>query len=126
MLLKGLAGRCGHTNRFHVNQHDSTANLYSSIITAVAALVLSALMVHFLVSMLIFRPLGKGVVFATAVAGGNLDENLDIKSKDEVGTLADALRNMVARLKDMIRTTEEKERQAHAEAERAQKGSCRG
>ena len=120
-VVEGLGWKVWTYKPLHEIQHDSTANLYSSIITAVAALVLSALMVHFLVSMLIFRPLGKGVVFATAVAGGNLDENLDIKSKDEVGTLADALRNMVARLKDMIRTTEEKERQAHAEAERAQK-----
>ena len=86
-------------------QADSTANLRSSAITAVVALVLSALMVHFLISMLIFKPLGKGVVFAAAVAEGNLDETLDIKTRDEVGTLADALRNMVARLKDMIRTT---------------------
>ena len=47
-------------------QADSTANLRSSAITAVVALVLSALMVHFLISMLIFKPLGKGVVFAAA------------------------------------------------------------
>ena len=60
-------------------------------------------------------------LFATAVADGNLDETLDIKSRDEVGTLAEALRNMVARLKDMIRTTEEKERHALSEAERARK-----
>ena len=120
-VVEGLGWKVWTYKPLNEIQHDSTANLYSSIITAVAALVLSALMVHFLVSTLIFRPLGKGVVFATAVAGGNLDENLDIKSKDEVGTLADALRNMVARLKDMICTTEEKERQALAEAERAQK-----
>ena len=120
-IIPGLGWKVWTYKPLEEIQRDSTANLHSSAITAIVALVLSALMVHFLVSMLIFKPLGKGVIFAAAVAEGNLDETLDIKSRDEVGTLADALRNMVARLKDMIRTTEEKERHALSEAERAQK-----
>ena len=119
-IIAGLGWKVWTYKPLEEIQSDSTANLHSSAITAIVALVLSALMVHFLISMLIFKPLGKGVIFATAVAEGNLDETLDIKTKDEVGTLADALRNMVARLKEMIRTTEEKERHALAEAERAQ------
>ena len=120
-IIAGLGWKVWTYKPLEEIQADSTANLRTSAITAVVALVLSALMVHLLVSVLIFKPLGKGVVFAAAVAEGNLDETLDIRSRDEVGTLADALRNMVARLKEMIRTTEEKERHAHAEAERAQK-----
>ena len=119
-IVAGLGWKVWTYKPLEEIQSDSTANLHNSAITAIVALVLSALIVHFLISMLIFKPLGKGVVFATAVAEGNLDETLDIKTKDEVGTLADALRNMVTRLKEMIRTTEEKERHALAEAERAQ------
>ena len=119
-IINGLGWKVWTYKQLEEIQTDSTANLRSSAITAVVALVLSALMVHLLVTVLIFKPLGKGVVFAAAVAEGNLDETLDIRSRDEVGTLADALRNMVARLKEMIRTTEEKERHALAEAERAQ------
>ena len=120
-IINGLGWKVWTYKQLEEIQTDSTANLRTSAITAVVALVLSALMVHLLVTVLIFKPLGKGVVFAAAVAEGNLDETLDIRSRDEVGTLADALRNMVARLKEMIRTTEEKERHALAEAERAQK-----
>ena len=120
-IINGLGWKVWTYKPLEEIQADSTDNLRSSAITAVVALVLSALMVHLLVSVLIFKPLGKGVVFATAVAEGDLEETLDITSRDEVGTLADALRNMVARLKEMIRTTEEKERHALAEAERAQK-----
>ena len=119
-IINGLGWKVWTYKQLEEIQTDSTANLRTSAITAVVALVLSALMVHLLVTVLIFKPLGKGVVFAAAVAEGNLDETLDIRSRDEVGTLADALRNMVARLKEMIRTTEEKERHALAEAERAQ------
>ena len=108
-------------NEWKIYKNFRMANLRFSAITAVVALLLSALMVHFLVTVLIFRPLDKGVAFASAVAGGNLDETLHIQSRDEVGTLADALRNMVAQLKNMIHTTEEKERDAQAEAERARK-----
>ena len=118
-VISGLGWKVWTYKPLEEIQLDSTANLRTSSITAVVALVLSALMVHFLVSVLIFKPLGRGVVFATAVAGGNLDETLDIRSRDEVGVLADALRHMVARLKEMLRTTEEKERHALAEAERA-------
>ena len=119
-IINGLGWKVWTYKQLEEIQTDSTANLRTSAVTAVVALVLSALMVHLLVTVLIFKPLGKGVVFAAAVAEGNLDETLDIRSRDEVGTLADALRNMVARLKEMIRTTEEKERHALAEAERAQ------
>ena len=120
-IIKGLDWKVWTYKPLSEIHRDSTENMRTSSITAVIALILSALMVHFLVSVLIFKPLGKGVVFASAVASGNLDENLDIRSRDEVGVLADALRNMVARLKDMIRTTEEKERHALSEAERARK-----
>ena len=120
-IIKGLGWKVWTYKPLEEIQLDSMANLRFSAITAVVALLLSALMVHFLVTVLIFRPLDKGVAFAAAVAGGNLDETLNIQSRDEVGALADALRNMVARLKDMIRTTEEKEHDAQAEAERARK-----
>lgn len=120
-IIKGLGWKVWTYKPLDQIQLDSMDNLHFSVITAVVALLLSALMAHFLVTMLIFRPLDKGVAFASAVADGKLEETLDIHSRDEVGTLADALRNMVARLKDMIRTTEEKERDAQAEADRARK-----
>ncbi len=52
-------------------------------------------------------PLNKGMVFAEAVASGNLDENLDVYSQDELGKLADSLRTMVNALKENIKNATE-------------------
>lgn len=43
------------------------------------------------------------MAFAEAVAGGELDRSLDIRSGDEVGMLASALRHMVGNLREMDR-----------------------
>jgi HAMP domain-containing protein len=93
-------------------EKDSKENLYLTIGMAVTALLLSVLMVNMLASFLIFRPLGRGVAFAAAVSEGRLDETLDINRSDEVGVLAEALRTMVARLKEMITGTERARRHA--------------
>lgn len=47
-------------------------------------------------------PLFKGVDFAKELSEGNLDASLDIHQNDEVGQLADALRNMVTKLRSII------------------------
>jgi methyl-accepting chemotaxis protein len=46
--------------------------------------------------------LRKGVDFAKTVSTGDLTATVDVYQKDEVGELADALRNMVAKLKDIV------------------------
>jgi methyl-accepting chemotaxis protein len=46
--------------------------------------------------------LRKGVDFAKKVAEGDLSATVDVYQKDEVGELADALRNMVEKLKDIV------------------------
>jgi len=46
--------------------------------------------------------LRKGVEFAKQVAEGDLSATVDVYQKDEVGELADALRNMVEKLKDIV------------------------
>ncbi|MBB5143598.1 methyl-accepting chemotaxis protein [Desulfovibrio intestinalis] len=120
-VIDGLDWKVWTYEDVDVIHQDSDKNLLHSSIAAVVALVLSALMVNFLVSRLIFRPLGKCVGFAASISEGKLDENLDVRSRDEVGVLADALRTMVNRLKEMITTTEEKEKLAIQEAERARK-----
>jgi len=46
--------------------------------------------------------LRKGVEFAKKVADGDLSVTVDVYQKDEVGELADALRNMVEKLKSIV------------------------
>jgi methyl-accepting chemotaxis protein len=120
-IIDGLGWKVWTYQKSSVIQADSKANLTMSIIMAVIALILSAIMLNILASVLIFNPLGKGVDFATAIADGNLDKTLDVQQNDEVGVLAESLRTMVAKLKDMIRETQEKGELATEEAERARK-----
>ncbi len=65
---------------------------------ALTALVFIALVV-FLVVRAIIAALNHGVGFAKAVAEGDLNRELEVRRSDEIGTLADALRTMVANLK---------------------------
>ncbi len=65
-------------------------------------------------------PLNKGMQFAQAVAAGNLDEELHVDSKDELGKLADALRTMVNSLKENITHANE---QAQAAARLSQEAN---
>jgi methyl-accepting chemotaxis protein len=51
----------------------------------------------------IVNPMLKGVDFARQVSDGDLTADIDIDQKDEVGLLADALRGMIARLRDIVR-----------------------
>jgi methyl-accepting chemotaxis protein len=50
----------------------------------------------------IVRPMLQGVDFARAVAEGDLTATIDIDQRDEVGRLAEALRGMIARLRDIV------------------------
>ena len=119
--ITGLDWKVWTYEKVSVIHQDSDQNLLYSSIAAAVALIFSALMVTFLVTRLIFKPLNKCVDFAASVSAGRLDETLNVRSRDEVGVLADALRTMVNRLKEMISTTAEKEKIAVQEAERARK-----
>jgi methyl-accepting chemotaxis protein len=50
----------------------------------------------------IAAPLIKGVEFAKHVSEGDLTANIDIEQNDELGQLADALRNMVEKLRNVV------------------------
>ncbi len=50
----------------------------------------------------VFNSINKGVEFANQISSGNLTAKLDVHSKDEIGTLAEALRTTVARFREMV------------------------
>jgi len=62
-------------------------------------------------------PVRKITEFAVSVAKGNLDDEITVKSSDEIGRLADALHTMVTTLKDRVNEAEEQ----HAAAAAANK-----
>jgi len=65
----------------------------------------------------ISQPVRKITEFAVSVANGNLDDEITVKGKDEIGQLASALRTMVTILNDRINEAEEQ----HAAAVAANK-----
>ena len=80
---------------------------------------LLALLVGIFLTWSLTAPMRKAVAFASAVAQGRLDETLDLNQKDEIGQLADRLRDMVSALKAKIAEAEEKGRLAAVETEKA-------
>ena len=73
----------------------------TAAIVAAAALAIAVLVLVLFVRG-ITRPLDRAVDYARSVADGDFTRRLDIRRRDEVGRLADALDRMVDRLKDMI------------------------
>jgi methyl-accepting chemotaxis protein len=93
------------------------------IAAAVACLVVS-LALGTIVTLSVVRPLRKGVAFARAVAGGDMQARLDVKGRDELGELADALRTMLEALKENIQAAENRGTQCAAEAQKAREAQA--
>lgn len=66
------------------------------------------------------KPIKKSTNFAVAVASGDLDAQLDVNTQDEVGTLAQALREMLANLKAKIHEALEQSREAQTKGQQAE------
>ena len=86
---------------------------------SVAVAVLVGLLLGMFVSRAISAPLLKIVGAAQEVSEGNLDADLNIMRKDEVGVLAESLRVMVGSLKQKISEANAMSDAAKEEAERA-------
>ncbi|MBF0437404.1 MAG: HAMP domain-containing protein [Magnetococcales bacterium] len=67
----------------------------------VLALVLGIL-VTIIITRLIVNALNKGVTFAQIIAGGDLTATIDLDQKDELGQLANALKGMAEKLRQVI------------------------
>ena len=72
------------------------------------------------ITRIIVRPLNRIMGAAQAVAGGELDRPIDIRQQDEIGILADALREMVDSLKAKIDMANTKTREAEEQTRLAQ------
>ncbi len=83
---------------------------------AVAALIIITLIA---LDRIAVRPLRQLQSYADHVAEGRLDQALVLRSRNEIGKLAENLRTMVASLKDMIAQADEKTRLAKQESDRA-------
>jgi methyl-accepting chemotaxis protein len=72
-----------------------------SIISLAVGIILSFL-IGILITFGITSPLAKGVSFANALSEGDLTTSIDLEQKDEIGQLADALKDMQNSLQDSM------------------------
>jgi methyl-accepting chemotaxis protein len=76
--------------------------LIVSIIVAAALIVVLVVLMALMVANMIARPMIAGVGFAQQIAEGDLTATISVDQKDEVGMLADALRDMARRLREIV------------------------
>lgn len=76
-------------------------NLWVSVLCGIGLLVLSLLLVRS-----IRRPLGSMAAAARAVAMGDVGQTVDFESRDEVGELANALRQMITYVRETAQAAE--------------------
>jgi len=81
---------------------------YTSILLmfGLAGAVIMGIIVAVTMTLGIVKPMNKSVEFARAVARGDLDAKIDIDQKDEVGILANTLREMNDRIKAVLQETD--------------------
>jgi len=83
------------------NTNTATAATRLMIGLAVAGVII-AILFGIIISRIISNPLRQGVVFAQAVASGDLTQTIALDQKDEIGQLAAALNQMVAKLSSIV------------------------
>jgi methyl-accepting chemotaxis protein len=72
------------------------------MITGLVVALLLGCIVAFFLTVGITRPVMQGVAFAKSMAEGDFTKQLDIDQKDEIGVLAQALNDMVGRLRQVV------------------------
>ena len=73
---------------------------------------------------MISKPILKTADYTTKVAEGDLDADLGIHQKDEIGSMADSLRAMVGELKKTILKAEDETRKAEDESAKAREATA--
>jgi methyl-accepting chemotaxis protein len=106
------------------DENTVTAN-QATIMMIVAILigVLLAVGLGIFLTISITRPLAEGVSFSQKVAGGDLTAAVNVDSKDELGDLAKALNETVARLKDSMTQIMEASSQVKTASEQIAQGN---
>ncbi len=74
----------------------------SAVFIVAAAGFIIALIIFLLFSKTLTGPIKKGVQFAQEISEGKLHTDIDINQKDEIGMLADALKNMKEKLREVV------------------------
>ncbi len=88
-----------------INEPVAQLTMYFLVIASVVIVLLVILAV--VIAGGVANPLIKGVQLADAVSQGDVDVRIDVEQQDEVGMLADAMRNMVANLNETVQVAQQ-------------------
>ncbi|SEI76278.1 Methyl-accepting chemotaxis protein [Allopseudospirillum japonicum] len=72
------------------------------VFVGVILAILIGVLIAWLITRGITRPVAMGVTFAQRLAKGDLNVHLEVDQKDEIGSLAEALRQMAAQLRSVV------------------------
>ena len=82
----------------------------TAAVTVLIVGLLIALVIGVIITIAITRvitvPVARGVAFAQRLAEGDMTTTLDVNQRDEIGILADALRNMTGRLTEVVQSVQ--------------------
>jgi methyl-accepting chemotaxis protein len=85
------------------DENDASANSARNMMITFSCIgTIIAILFGIFISRIISKPLRLGVTFAQAVAAGDLTQSISLDRKDEVGQLASALNEMVAKLSSVV------------------------
>ena len=115
-----IAANEGQATYAHSTVESVGANMLRMTIITIVSVVLAVAMWIF-TTRVITIPLRRGMAFAEHVAQGNLDDKLEVHSRDELGKLADALRTMVEALKGRIAEAAAQTEEARVQSRQASK-----
>jgi len=117
-----FAERSEHSDWFSivvcpVSDFYATTNYLARVnIILVSIVILALTMIIWLTVRGVTKALSTTIRYAGAVSHGDLNTPLSIRREDEVGMLAQSLRDMVGNLKNMVTVAEQKSREAEAAA----------
>ena len=102
-ILKGLSKEYSAINQASLDEMNTSFSILSFVIVILSLITLGAsvAMGYYLYSSIVV-PLQKGVTFAQAIGKGDLTATVDVKQDDEIGALADALRDMAVNLRQIV------------------------
>ncbi len=108
---QGLLNELREEAKKYIMTDETMLDAASSTRIVVVAIGIIALLIGITLAIVIARgiigPLLKGVDFAKEVAKGDLDVTIDVDQKDEVGMLADAMKQMVSNLRNTVQVAEQ-------------------
>ncbi len=96
--ITGIAAEHIMTDQVMLAQADRTRMMV--LVMGIAAVVLGVLMAVFITRGIV-TPIKKGIRIVQTVSAGDLSIDVDVRQKDEVGQLADAMQNMIDRLRQI-------------------------